>query len=225
MDIKNLACLKTGSDCRNQFEQAYKNRYTWDPGFSGYKGCCSFTDTKNKVIEGSFSIGKDLEVTLDGIEDQETNKKIKSQLWEVAIHRVRRSFDEVHGENTFTVGNYDDVGMEVIIGGKNKGDRYRIKNNIVTMVYRNIHGSLISIFTQEVIKTGQGYISKKYTSEYLDPVSGKSLRPIQNFEDEFIPLSEDGPWVLFSRKIQVNDDNNNQIKKNIFRFFDLKTVD
>ena len=29
-----------GSDCTAAFRAAYENRYTWDPGFAGYRGRC-----------------------------------------------------------------------------------------------------------------------------------------------------------------------------------------
>jgi hypothetical protein len=65
----------------------------------------------------------------------------------VAIHRVRRSFEQTHGDNTFTAGDTDAVGLEVIVSGKGAGDRYRIKDNVVTMVHRHIHGTVVTIFT------------------------------------------------------------------------------
>ena len=98
-------------------------------------------------MEGRFEIGADLKAKVEGIEDEAVLKAINSQLWEVAIHRVRRSFEQTHGENTFTAGESDDVGTEVIVGGKGQGDRYRIKNDVVTMVHRHIHGTVVTIFT------------------------------------------------------------------------------
>lgn len=101
------------------------------------------------------------------------HKAISSQLWEVAIHRVRRSFEQTHGKNTFTFGDTNEIGSEVIVGGKNEGDKYRVKNDVVTMVYRHIHGNLIIILTKDVTHTGNGYLSKSYSSQYLDPISKK----------------------------------------------------
>ena len=81
----------------------------------------------------------------------------------MAIHRVRKTFDQVHGHNTFLYGDIDDVGIEIIVEGKNFGDKYRIKNNVITMVHRHIQGKLIKIYTDKTIDTDNGYLSKNYS--------------------------------------------------------------
>ena len=190
-----------GQDCVGEFRAAYENRYTWEPDFIGYKGICSWTDGITKE-NGSFRVGKDLKASTKDIENDKIKKSIESQLWEVAIHRVKRSFTDTHGENTFTYGNLNSIGMEVIVGGKNKGDKYRIKDNVVTMVHRHIHGSLITIYTEEVINTGKGYLSKRYSSQYINVKTHKPLKPKNFFEDQFVPLFDEGPWVLSKRVVK-----------------------
>ena len=78
---------------------------------------------------------------------------------------------------------------------------YRIKDKVVTMVYRHIHSTLISISTNEVITTDQGYISKRYTSQYQDPKTNKPISAVKHFNDTYSPLYIDGPWVLTERLI------------------------
>ena len=173
-----------GSDCKEFFRRAYQNRYTWPSDFSGYQGKCLWNN-QDKSYEGSFKIDKDLKVKIYGIEDDKIIKLFSSQLWEVAIHRIRRSFDTTHGHNTFTFGGINNVGTEVIVGGKNKGDRYRIKDNIVTMVYRHIHENLVEIYTEDVINTDKGYLSKSYTSQYLDKSTGQPKTARSYFLDSF----------------------------------------
>ena len=56
------------------------------------------------------------------LNDEKIKKAISSQLWEVAIHRVRRSFEQTHGNNTFAFGDTNEIGSEIIVGGKNKGN-------------------------------------------------------------------------------------------------------
>tara|TARA_Y100001968_G_scaffold260724_1_gene248380 strand:+ start:827 stop:1480 length:654 start_codon:yes stop_codon:yes gene_type:complete len=213
----------TGVDCRHLFKSAYENRYTWESDFSGYEGRCSWTDGE-KEITGSFCLGKDLKATVSEIDDEETHKAISSQLWEVAIHRVRRSFEQTHGKNTFTLGDTSEIGSEVIVGGKNEGDKYRVKNDIVTMVHRHIHGNLILILTKDVTDTGNGYLSKSYSSQYLDPISKKDLKGKSFFEDNFIPLYEGGPWVLSSRSIHQESSEGSIINKQVFSFSELKAL-
>ena len=166
--------IKPGSDLRDTFRKAYENRYTWTPGFSGYRGRCLWTQGDQSVA-GTFEIGADLKAKVEGIDNEEVLKAVHSQLWEVAIHRVRRSFEQTHSDNTFTAGETDTVGTEVIVGGKGEGDRYRIKDDVVTMVHRHIHGTVVTIFTTDVTHTGDGYLSHTYTSQYSDPVTGESV--------------------------------------------------
>ena len=212
-----------GTDCTNLFKSAYQNRYTWGSDFLGYKGTCSWSDG-GKVIKGTFILEKDFKTTINNIDDEEVHKAISSQLWEVAIHRVKRLFEQTHAKNTFILGDTNDIGSEIIVGGKNKGDKYRVKNDVVTMVYRHIHGNLIVILTNEVTHTGNGYLSKSYSSQYLDPISKKDVKGKNFFKDEFIQIFKGGPWVLSSRSIHQESSEGSIINKQVFSFSDLKTL-
>ena len=212
-----------GADCTHLFKSAYENRYNWESDFPGYEGKCSWTDGERE-IKGSFCLGQDLKATVKEIDDEEMHKAISSQLWEVAIHRVRRSFTQTHGQNTFTYGNTNEIGSEIIVGGKNEGDKYRVKDDVVTMVYRHIHGNLIIILTEDVTNTGNGYLSKSYSSQYLDPISKKDLKGKSFYKDNFIPLGKGGPWVLSSRSIHQESSEGSIINKQVFSFSDLKSL-
>ena len=215
---------RQSSNCTELFKAAYENRYTWESQFSGYEGNCSWTDG-TREIKGTFILGQDLKALVNGIDDKHINKAISSQLWEVAIHRVRRSFEQTHGDNTFKFGDQNEIGSEIIVGGKNEGDKYRVKNDVVTMVYRHIHGSLIVIHTKEVTHTGKGYLSKSYSSQYLDPISKKALKEKNFYKDEFLPLFKGGPWVLASRSIHQESLGGSILNKQVFSFSNFKSLD
>jgi hypothetical protein len=166
-------------------------------------------------------VGADLKAQVEGISDEEVHKAVASQLWEVAIHRVRRSFEQTHGENTFTAGDSDAVGTEVIVGGKNAGDRYRIKGDVVTMVHRHIHGTVVTIFTESTTDTGSGYLSRSYTSQYADPASGAPRGGKSTFTDTFVPLTEAGPWVLQERVVETEAFGEQPAGRQVFRFENL----
>ena len=217
------APVKPGSDLRDAFRRAYENRYTWEPGFSGYRGRCIWQQEDQRV-EGRFEIGADLKAKVEGIEDEAVLKAVSSQLWEVAIHRVRRTFDQTHSENTFTAGDTDSVGTEVLVGGKGEGDRYRIKDDVVTMVHRHIHGTVVTIFTTAVTDTGSGYLSQTYTSQYADPSSGQPHGGLSSFKDTFTPLPGNGPWVLQERVIETEAHGDTPAGSQTFRFEDLEAL-
>jgi hypothetical protein len=215
--------IAPGSDCTEAFQAAYQNRYTWEPGFGGYRGSCIWEQDGQRV-EGTFVVGADLKATVEGIDDDTIHKAMASQLWEVAIHRVRRSFAQTHGENTFTAGDTDAVGTEVIVGGKNTGDRYRIKDDVVTMVHRHIHGTVVTIFTESVTDTGAGYLSKRYTSQYADPATGEARGGKSTFTDTFVPLVEGGPWVLSKRIIDTEAHGDTPAGSQVFQFEALQPL-
>ncbi|EDY37572.1 conserved hypothetical protein [Cyanobium sp. PCC 7001] len=215
--------IQAGSDCTAAFRAAYENRYTWEPGFGGYRGRCVL-EQDGRVVEGTFQVGADLKASVEGIEAEADQKLLAGQLWEVAIHRVRRSFEQTHGANTFTAGDTDAVGTEVIVGGKNAGDRYRIKDNVVTMVHRHIHGTVVTIFTESVTDTGAGYLSRCYTSQYADPASGEARGGRSHFTDTFVPLGGSGPWVLSERVVAVEAHGDTPASRQVFRFEDLQPL-
>ena len=203
----NVSEVAPGSDVRDAFRAAYENRYTWDSGFGGYRGRCIWIQGERQV-EGQFTVGADLKATVEGIEDPEVHKAISSQLWEVAIHRVRRPFEKTHGENTFTAGDTDAVGLEVIVGGKGEGDRYRIRDNVVRMVHRHIHGTVVTIFTESITDTGAGYLSHTYSSRYSDPETGAPRGGLNQFTDTFTRLEMAGGepvWVLAERRVETTN--------------------
>jgi hypothetical protein len=217
------ALLAPGCDATAAFRAAYENRYTWQSDFGGYRGHCIW-EQGDRRVEGTFVVGADLKASVEGIADPDVHKAIASHLWEVAIHRVRRSFEQVHGDNSFTAGDTDAVGTEVIVGGKNAGDRYRIKDNVVTMVHRHIHGTVVTIFTESVIDTGSGYLSRGYTSQYADPATGAARGGLSRFTDRFVPLGGSGPWVLSERIVETEACADAPAGRQVFRFEALEPL-
>ena len=155
-------------NCKEIFRNAYENRYTWKNEFNGYKGKCIFI-INNNIQEGEFLLGKDFKPHIQNIEDENIVKSISSQLFEVCIHRVKREFKFVHSENYFNLLKNSESGIEMVVSGKNEGDKYRVKNDCINMVYRKIHGTIIEIFVEEFFDTGIGSLSKKYSSQSIDP--------------------------------------------------------
>ncbi len=216
--------IKAGNDCAGLFKQAYQNRYTWGQQFQGYQGSCSYRKD-GQTYTGEFQVARDLKVEVVGFQEESIQKLISTQLWEVGIHRVRRPFEQVHGANTFTAGETNDVGLEVIVGGKNRGDKYRIRNNIVTKVERHMHGRLIVIHTEKVFFTDDGYLSNLYTSQYFDSKTLKPMNEKSFFIDEHIPISDNGPWVLSSRCISQLPFKEALRDTQTFSFFNMRPLE
>jgi len=199
------------TDATALFRAAYENRYTWDENFPGYTADvtyrCAGTEFHGKaVVSPDPRMGYKGEVT--EIADEEVLKAVMGQLWETAIHRVRRPFEKTHAGNAFTFGQTDEAGaIEILIDGKR--DYYKIKDNEVVLVYRNIHGQFVKIHTFSTHETPDGYLSHTYDSVYSDPETGEQKGEKQDFEDIYSEVG--GYQVLTRRTIATLNENKNPV--------------
>ena len=208
-------------NCKEIFRNAYENRYTWKNNFKGYQGKCIFL-INNDIHKGNFVLGKDFKPNIQKIEDEKIIKSIASQLFEVCIHRVRREFQSVHEGNNFNFLRSSESGIEMSVSGKNDGDKYRVKNECINMVYRKIHGTIIEIFVEDFFDTGIGFLSKKYSSQQIDPKTLEVNSQKMEYEDEFINIGNDDYWILNSRTIKyLNQNQEEEIQKFIFEDLSL----
>jgi len=191
-------------DCKKVFQKAYENRYTWPEKFNGFKGNCIFQDNEEKYT-GDFIISKNFQPQIQKIGEKEIVKKISTQLFEVVIHRVKKSFDEIHSKNHFKLLGESEDGVEMQVSGKNNGDKYRVKEGTINMVFRKIHGIIIEIFVEDFFDTGNGVLSRKYSSQQLDVISLKPKTQKYNFLDNFIKIKNTDLWVLESRTINYKN--------------------
>lgn len=211
----------TRISARDCFRSAYENRYTWDKNFPGYTADVTYTHN-GQVYRGQVCISQDLKPEITGIDDDIAQKAIHAQLFEVSIHRIRRSFDDTHGQNTFTYGQtLPDGSVEILMGGKATGDRYQVRNNEVSMVHRHIHGVVVTIHTFSSHNTGEGYLSHRYDSVYHDPKTGEQKGGLSDFEDEYEKV---GPYFIMSRRyIETEVDGHEDIQE--FVFSNLKLIE
>lgn len=183
------------------FRAAYENRYTWDKSFPGYTADVTYTHN-GQAFTGQVAVTSEFKAEVHGVDNEEAQKAIHGQLWEIAIHRVRRTFEETHSKNTFTYGETDETGaVELLMGGKSEGDRYKVRNNEVCLVHRHIHGVVVTINTFSSHDTGEGYLSHRYDSVYHDPQTGEQKGGKSLFEDTYTKVGD--YWILDRRVIQT----------------------
>ncbi len=89
------------------------------------------------------------------------------------------------------------------------------------MVYRKIHGTIIEIFVEEFFDTGSGILSKKYTSQQIDPNTLKANSLKLEYKDEFVNIGSKGIWVLNSRFIRYLNKGQEEVQKFIFEDINL----
>ncbi len=200
------------------FRSAYENRYTWDKNFPGYQAQVTMKTDDNQYT-AQVKIDSNLSFEVSGIEDGEAKKAIQGQLWEITIHRVKRSFEETHGSNTFSFGEKDQTGaIEILLGGASEGNSYKVRDNVVCFVNRRIRDKVVNINTLTTVMTEQGYLSEKYESFYVDPETGEPQTAITTFEDKFSNVG--GYYILTERTITTEE--NNQPQVTTFLFSDIQ---
>jgi hypothetical protein len=203
------------------FQAAYENRYTWDKNFPGYSADVQLT-LGDRTFSGQVQVNADFSTAVTGIDDKEASDFVKNQLWEIAIHRVRRTFAETHSKNTFEYGDTDDTGaIEILIGGKASGDKYKLRNNEVCMVHRKIHGTVVTIHTFSSHDTGAGYLSHQYDSVYSDPNTGAVTGAKTLFTDNYEQV---GDYVILNERIIASEDEGKsaQLRFNNFQLLAVK---
>lgn len=201
------------------FRAAYQNRYTWDQNFPGYTADITYK-YEGQELNGKVRIDANLKAEVLDIEDEAAKKAIHSQAWEIAVHRIRRSFEQTHSENTFTYGETDaDGAVEILLGGKSAGDRYKVRNDVVTLVHRHIHGVVVTINTFSIQETEAGYLAHTYDSVYHDPQTGVQKGGRSEFTDEYEKVGN--YYILTRREIRTETDGNLAIQEFIFSNLDL----
>lgn len=201
------------------FQAAYQNRYTWDANFPGYTADITYK-YDDQVIKGQVRIDANMKAEVLNVEDEAAKKAIHGQAWEIAVHRVRRAFEQTHGANTFRAGNTDATGaVEIFLGGKSEGDNYKVRNNEVCHVHRLIHGTFVTIDTFSSHDTGEGYLSHTYNSVYHDPETGAQKGGKSDFTDEYEKVGN--YYILNRREIRTETAERISIQDFIFSNIEL----
>jgi hypothetical protein len=209
------------TSARDLFRAAYENRYTWDAKqFPGYNADITLKKG-DTVYSGNIRINPDLSYEVLEVSDESGREEINGQLWEIAIHRIRKPFEEVHGQNEFTLGETTETGaVEILVSGKAMGDRYNVQNNVVTLVHRQIRDVIVTIHTFSTHDTGEGYLSHRYDSTYHDRKTGE-LKGTSQFDDNYEKVGN--YYVLTSRVIQ-SQVNGNSVTTDI-AFLNVKLLE
>jgi hypothetical protein len=188
----------TQTSARELFRAAYENRYTWDQNFPGYTADVTY-NYDDKVFTGKIRVNPNLKGEVFDVADEEALQAINNQIWEIAVHRIRRAFEDTHAENTFSYGATDETGaVEIFVGGKSSGDKYKVRDNEVCHVHRHIHGVVVTIDTFTSHDTGEGYLSHRYDSVYHDPKTGEQKGGRSEFEDEYEKV---GNYFILNRRM------------------------
>lgn len=203
------------------FQAAYENRYTWDRDFPGYTADVTYKND-DQVFTAKVCINAELKAEVSGLDDEQASKAIQYQAWEIAIHRIRRAFADTHGANTFSYGATEANGaVEILVGGKSEGDKYKVHNNEVSHVHRLIHGTFVTINTFSSHQTGEGYLSHTYDSVYHDPKTGEQKGGRSEFTDEYEQV---GKYFILNRR-EIRTETAGKIATQEFIFSNIQLLE
>ncbi|MEL6442440.1 MAG: DUF3386 domain-containing protein [Cyanobacteria bacterium J06621_8] len=158
----------TTDTARDRFRAAYENRYTWDSNFPGYTTKLSLKQG-DEVYHAEIKIDRDLKVEINGVTDEKVAESLTHHMRDVITHRKRNSFDQAHGQSTFTLGEEDSTGaVEILVQGNSMGSNYKVRGKEICQVRRIIGSLSFTINTNESFDTGSGYISTGYNAVFRD---------------------------------------------------------
>lgn len=185
------------TSARELFRAAYEHRYTWDENFPGYSADVQLKQGE-ETYNGKIKINRDLSVEVTGIEDEQVQESVYTQLRDVVTHRKRSQFDQAHGKNEFSLGNSDESGaVEILVKGDAMGSNYKVRGTEICQVSRVMGRMAFVIDTQESLDTGNGYVSTRYDVVFRNPQTNEVIR-VLNFNDTFQQV---GNYYLMTNQV------------------------
>lgn len=205
---------------RDAFRTAYEHRYTWDENFPGYEADVQIKQG-DELYQGHIKINPDLTAEVTGIDNEDVQQDIYTQLRDIITHRKRSSFEKSHGKNTFNFGSTDETGaMEILVEGDSMGSNYKIRGKEICLVSRVMGRMAFVINTRESLDTGEGYIASDYDAVFRNPSTDEVLR-ILDFKDTFEKI---GAYYIMTRQ-KVEEKTNDQVTTTEFDFSNIKLLE
>ncbi|MEB3883544.1 DUF3386 domain-containing protein [Lyngbya sp. CCY1209] len=208
------------SNARDLFRNAYENRYTWDTDFPGYSADIELKQG-DETYNGHIRINPDLSVEVTGIENEEVQQSVYTQLRDVVTHRKRTAFEDSHGKNKFSLGETDGSGaVEILVEGDSMGSNYKVRGDEICLVSRVMGRMAFVIDTHESLDTGEGYISKRYDAVFRNPQTDEIMRELE-FEDIFEKV---GNYYIMTRQV-VRSKDKGQVTTTEFNYSNIKLLE
>lgn len=210
----------TQTNARELFRAAYENRYTWDENFPGYSADIQLKQG-DEVYTGKVRINRDLSVEVTGIEDEQVQESVYTQLRDVVTHRKRSTFEKSHGKNEFSLGETDETGaMEILVKGDSMGSNYKIRGTEICQVSRVMGRMAFVIDTHKGLDTGKGYIATVYDAVFRNPQTDE-VTQVLKFEEAYQKIGD--YHVMTNQVVQAYKDGERTITQ--FNFSDVKLLE
>jgi hypothetical protein len=173
---------------RELLQAAFVKTARWQPDFKGFQADLRVnvngTETKGTVtVKGP----RDVTVVID---DADLQTWAQNQIGMIAVHRGPRNFQESDGKHTLTLGGEENhpLGQRINIHGDGMGSWYRIKDNRITQINRNMPQAAFTINVEDsAITQDQQHLTTRYTVYYFSP-KDRSLKNVDSFSDTHVRI-------------------------------------
>jgi len=174
---------------RDLLQAAFAKTARWQPDFKGFQADLRI-NVNGKETKGTVTVKGPREVTVL-IDDADLQTWTQNQIGMIAVHRGPRNFQESDGKYTLTLGGEEEhpLGQRINIHGDGMGSWYRVKNNRITQINRNMPQAAFTINVEDsAITQDQQHLTTRYTVYYFSHIRvGNSdlpaTRRIISYED------------------------------------------
>ncbi len=168
---------------RALLEAAFQKTARWQPDFKGFQADIRI-NVNGKETKGTVTVKGPRDVTAV-IDDTELQTWAQNQIGMIAVHRGPRNFQESDGKYALTLGGDEQhpLGQRLNIHGDGMGSWYRVKDNRITQINRNMPHAAFTINVEDsAVTQDQKYLTTKYTVYYFNP-KDRSLQNVESFTD------------------------------------------
>jgi hypothetical protein len=171
---------------RELLQAAFAKTARWQPDFKGFQADLRI-NVNGKESKGTVTVKGPQDVSV-AIDDAELQKWSQNQIGMIAVHRGPRNFQESDGKYTLTLGGEEEypLGQRIMIHGDGMGSWYRVKNNRITQINRNMPQAAFTINVEDsAVTQDQHYLTTRYTVYYFSP-KDRSLKNVDSFSDTHV---------------------------------------
>ncbi|MDY7020526.1 MAG: DUF3386 domain-containing protein [Cyanobacteriota bacterium] len=212
--------MTESTNARDVFRAAYEHRYTWDSNFPGYSADIELKQG-SETYNGHIRINSDMSVEVTGIEDEEVQQSVYTQLRDIVTHRKRTPFETSHGKNSFSFGEKDETGaVEILVKGDSMGSNYKVRGDQICLVSRVMGRMAFVINTHESLDTGEGYAASRYDAVFRNPQNDEIMRELE-FEDHFEKI---GDYYVMTRQV-INSKEKGNVTTTEFNYSNIKLLE
>jgi hypothetical protein len=180
---ENKSDVADDPKARELLRRANEKTYRWPEGFKGFSADLVVRQA-GKTAKGRVTLksARDLSVRMD---DPEIQEWAEGQIAMMAVHRSARPFQESDGKYSLTLGEEDGdpMGRLVYIHGDNMGSHYRVQDDRITQINRQMERMAFTINVEDTLTTPDGRnLTTRYCVYYFSPKDNR-LANVESYTD------------------------------------------